>query len=170
LLVVTEIDEYSTVIGGQTFRHIDYILETDDGDKITLRLNPVAKTDPYAKKHCDVLVLFPDWEQEFDENLLKNVLSTGTFEVLENGEVVATYHRIGENKEPYSATVRVVDKPGQIPRVENFKYWDYVRDVEGGTQEFYFVEMSEETGWFQMFKGVLIFEEDVKFLRKKVDA
>ena len=167
---VTEIRENTTGVGEKDFVHTDFVLATEGDETVYLRLNPVVNSDPYAKKHCDMLVLFPDAEMRHDEDFYKNTLSTGILEVNEDGVVIATYERIRKKKDPFQAIVKVVDKQGQPPRVERISYWDYDRDTEDGTKEFYFVEMNEETGFFKMFRGVPVFEESVKFLRKKVGA
>lgn len=166
--VVTEVDVYERRELGKTNQFVNYVLQDTDDKFANLRMYPVENADPYAKKHHDVLVVFPDGEQDFDENFKDNILPVGVLEIRDaEGKVSATYNRVTDNLKPYEATVTVVDDTKNPPKTEKYLYWDYFRQVNGG-EEFYFVEMSNETGKFQMFRGVPVSEEDVHLSRRKV--
>lgn len=166
-LVVSELDVYERKIGGEKFEFVNYVLLDDENNPVNLRIHPIKNSDPYAKQHCDALVVLPDFEMAYDKGFHENVLPTGVLEVKDDkGNVLATYQRVGESKESYLATVTVLDNPDNAPKREKYSYWDYIREVDGST-EFYFVEMNDETGWIQMFKGVPVSEPDVKVLRKR---
>lgn len=167
-LAVSELDVYERTLGGEKFEFINYVLLDDENKPVNLRLHPIKDSDPYGKKHCDVLVVLPDSEMAYDKDFHENVLPTGVLEVKdEKGELLATFQRVGESKEPYSAVVTVLDNPDSPPRKERYTYWDYVRETEEKTTQFYFVEMNEDNGWFQMFVGFPVDEQDVKVFRKK---
>lgn len=166
-LVASELDVYERKIGGEKFEFVNYVLLDDENHPVNLRVHPIKDSDPYGKKHCDALVVLPDFEMAYDKGFHENVLPTGVLEVKDDkGNVLATYQRVGESKEPYLATVTVLDNPDSAPKREKYSYWDYVREIDGST-EFYFVEMNDETGWIQMFKGFPVSELDVKVFRKK---
>lgn len=167
-VIVAEIDEYERTIGNKTYRFADYILRNGD-EWFTLRVNPVEDADPYSQKHFDLLLLYPDAEFEYNENLHKNVLPTGVLEVRdESGNVIATYQRLGGLTDPHEAKVTALKDRTKTPEVEHFHYWDFCR-ANDGTTEYYFVEMNKETGWFQMFRGVELFEKDVLLTPHKKD-
>lgn len=166
-LVVSELDVYERKIGNERFEFVNYVLLDDETKPVNLRIHPIKGSDPYAKQHCDAMVVLPDFEMAYDKVFHENILPAGILEVKDNqGNLLATYQRVGESKEPYLATVTVLDNPNQPPKKEKYSYWDYVRDI-GGSAEFYFVEMNEESGWIQMFKGFQVSELDVKVLRRQ---
>ncbi len=122
--VVTSVSECVTKVGKNSFSHIDIGLQTADEKNVFLRLNPAVNADPHAKKHCDVLVLFPDYEMGYDEDFCKNVLSDpdGVLNAENDGEVT-TYHRLGSGREPFNAELKTIDEANQKePRVESISY------------------------------------------------
>ena len=161
-LEIREINAATITVGNQEFKHTDYL--GYDGDNwVAVRVNPIQDASPQAVKQADVLILFPDWEGEYDENLHENVLPSGILEVKdENGSVIATYERLGGVKEPYKTKVEIVkDSKAQFPEIDHLSVWDFGRTSEDGVVEYYFVEMNEKTGWLQMFRGISISDTSV---------
>jgi hypothetical protein len=162
---VTEVDLYRRTFGDKTFESVDYILHDPASDSwLTLR---VSKDSTPGSNDRTLLLLFPDYEGEYDENLHKNVLPTGILEVKdENGAVLATYERLNGLRDPYRADVLVIASDGP-PHHESYDYWDFGRSVDG-KEEFYFVEMSTDNGMIHTFRAVETLENELSFLRKSV--
>lgn len=164
---VSEIDPYKRVRHGETFESVDYVLR--DGDRwVYLRVNPVADADKFSQKHYDVLLLFPDYQMDYDKELIDNILNAGLpLEVRDDkGEVMATYTRLVEGmKRPDSCEVTVLKDRTKPSTTEIVYSWDFGRNLENGSCEFYFVELNETQGnIIQMLRGVEISEKDVTIL------
>jgi hypothetical protein len=165
---VQEIREYTRRIGSQQFQFTDYVLRGvntksfDAKDVLTLRLRVVPND---AGAHDSLLLRVYD-EFGFAEDFL-NVLkdTTGIFEVTndESGEK-ETFTRINDLRDSYDAAVLLVQETtpdgkamtGKVSPVK-LEYWDYWRDADIGggntAKEFVFVEMNNDTGWFQIWRG-----------------
>lgn len=154
---VREINAAVIIVGNTQFKHTDYI-GYEGENWVIVRVNPIENASPQAVKQADVLLLFPDWEGAYDETLREQVLPSGILEVKdEHGNVRATYQRLNDLKEPYITKVEIVKDPNaEFPKIEDLLVWDFGRKLEHGDTEYYFVEMSQETGWFQMFRGISI--------------
>jgi hypothetical protein len=81
--------------------------------------------------------------------------------VVDANDLHEEYWRVNDVGIPYSATVTTL-----MENLENstIEYWDYSRitkldnvDVE----QFLFVEMNKENGWFEIFQGIEIGPEQV---------
>lgn len=168
--VVVELDVYDRSELGKVSKFVNYVLQDDEDKFAHLRMYPVANTDPYAKKHSDVLLLFPDGERDFDKDFLEVKLAAETLDaVIAEGEAPVQFWRVcKDSTKPFEAAVTVVDSSENPPKKEEYLYWDYFRKTADGEEEFYFVEMSNDTGKFQMFRGFRVAEEDVEFRRRKV--
>ncbi len=158
---VVEIDVYKREIGGEIFEFADYILR--EGDIwVHLRVYPISNADPYSHKHCDSLILFPDFEMAYDKNFHEVILPSGILEVKnENNNILATYNRRDNLKEPFEAEVKVIEDSAKPPKIENWHFWDFERQTEDKKIEYYFVEMNTENGWFQMYRGFEVSEKDI---------
>jgi hypothetical protein len=161
---VTEVDVYRRTIGDRTFESVDYVLHDAAGDAwLTMRVSEDAGTPD--NKQRTILLLFPDYEGEYDEDLHKRVLPSGILELKnDQGELLARYERLNGLKDPYRADVLVLDADGP-PRHESFDYWDFGRERDG-RQEFYFVEMNTETGVIQTWRAAETSESELAFLRR----
>lgn len=165
--VVCEIDLYKRVVHGETFESVDYVLR--DGDRWAyLRVNPIADPDQFSQRHYNVLLLFPDFEMAYDEGLHNQILNAGLpLEVKDDkGKVMATYARLVEGmKNPHHCEVTVLKDRTKLPTTELVDSWDFGRNLEDNSCEFYFVELNKTQGnMFQMFRGVEISEKDVTIL------
>ena len=160
---VTEVDVYRRTIGDRTFESVDYVLQEPTADAwLTVRVSDNAGTP--GNKQRTILLLFPDFEGEYDEDLHKRVLPSGILELKnDQGELIARYERLNGLKDPYRADVLVLaaDEP---PRHESFDYWDFGREQDG-RQEFYFVEMNAETGVMQTWRAAETSDSELSFLR-----
>jgi hypothetical protein len=58
----------------------------------------------------------------------------------------------------------------ESPQHESCEYWDFGRKTGDGRDEFYFVEMSTETGMFRTWRAVQTTENDLSFLRRSRNA
>jgi hypothetical protein len=161
---VTEIDLYRRSIGDKTFESVDYVLHDAVADAwLTVRVSENAGTP--GNQERTILLLFPDYEGEYDEDLHKRVLPSGVLELKDDrGELLARYERLNGLSEPYRADVLVL-APDEQPRHESYDYWDFGREQDG-KEEFYFVEMSTETGVIQTWRGVETSENELSFLRR----
>jgi len=163
---VTELDVYRRTIGDKTFESVDYVLQDSNGTDdswLTLRVSESAAS-PGATQRT-ILLLFPDYEGEYDEELHKQVLPSGILEIKDDqGQILARYERLHGLRDPYRADVLVLAADGQR-RHESYDYWDFGRNQDG-RDEFYFVEMNAETGMFQMWRAVETTENELSFLRR----
>ncbi len=161
--LVTEVDVYRRTIDTRVFESVDYILQGPEDRWLTLRVSENAGV-PGATERT-LLLLFPDYEGEYDEDLHKNVLPSGVLEVKNDaGELVARYERLHGLKEPYRADVLVINAD-DTSRQESCEYWDFGREVDG-REEFYFVEVNLESGVIQTWRAVPTSENELSFLRR----
>lgn len=169
---VREIREYVRRIEGQEFEFTDYVLngmhtKTFDVDKaLTMRLRVMPNEAGGNEK---VLLRLYD-EFAFAQDFLDVVKDdSGIFEATDDEGASAEFERINGLKDSYEAAVLVVsettpDGKAAPKRTTSVKveYWDFWRDMELGpentTKEFVFVEMNQETGWFQIWRGREFFE------------
>ena len=164
--MVVEISHYRRTVGGKMFTSTDFFLHDEDSDTyVTLRANPRANITPDDPRRTDFLVLEPDYEGEYDETLHKQVLPGGVIDVRNDaGEVVATYQRLYGKNVPDALSVQVLAADGTNV-TEKYEGWDFGRNLPNGKPEFYFVEMSTDTGRFQMLRGTLVNERDIVAVR-----
>jgi hypothetical protein len=161
---VTEVDVYRRTIGERTFESVDYVLETSKEEWLTIRVSDEAGLPGNTER--TILLLFPDYQGEYDQELHKQTLPSGVLEIKDDqGQVIARYDRLHGLKEPYRADVLVLTANEQ-PRHESCEYWDFGRKTGDGREEFYFVEMSTETGMFQTWRAVQTSENELSFLRR----
>ena len=171
---VQEIREYNRHIGGKDFRFTDYVLQgvstksLQAEDILTVRVRAV----PNAAGAHDSLLLRLEDEFAFAEEFLAVVKdATGIFEIGDDAtETKDTFHRINNLRDSYEAAVLAISgttetgkgAPGKAAPLK-IEYWDYWRDVDladGKTaKEFLFVEMNQDTGWFQLWRGREFFGE-----------
>ncbi|MGO8675412.1 MAG: hypothetical protein ACLQVX_06040 [Limisphaerales bacterium] len=165
---VQEIREYNRQIGGQEFRFTDYCLRGvntksfDANDVLSVRVRAMPNQ---AGSHDAILLQLYD-EFAFAETFVNVVTdTTGIFEVTDDKSGAReTFTRINDLLDSYQAAVLVVTEstpdgkaaPGKVSPLK-LEYWDYWRDIDIGggktAKEFFFVEMSSETGWFQLWRG-----------------
>ena len=158
---VKRILEYKRNIGGNVYEFTDYDLVAPSGEKVRLRLNPMENPDAAAGLTHNVVLLKLYHEQGYDEGLHKTVTdTTKLFEVLENGLCTERYYRINDVQDSYKPTVTVVKEGDEeLEKLEklHLEYWDYWREIpdEAGQpfNQFLFVEMDTDNGWFQMWRG-----------------
>ena len=160
---VTELDVYRRTMDTRTFESVDYILQGPQDSWLTLRVSENAALPGQTER--TILLLFPDYEGEYDEDLHKNVLPSGVLEVKNDaGELVARYERLHGLKEPYRADVLVIGADDRS-RHESCEYWDFGRK-ENDREEFYFVEMNAESGVIRTWRAVETSENELSFLRR----
>jgi hypothetical protein len=162
---VKQIMEYKRTIGGQDFYFTDYDLLAHplggEDVKVRLRLNPMERPDKAAGLTHNVVMLRIYDEMAYDEGLYNVVTdTTKMFEVNQDGVCVERYYRINNVQDSYKPAVTVVKEGAKdmddVQKV-NIEYWDYWREEkdEGGTtfNQFLFVEMNKDDGWFQIWRG-----------------
>jgi hypothetical protein len=165
---VTEIREYHRQLGGQYFPFTDYALRGLNHksyaapDAINARLRVV----PNQNGGHDSLLLRLYDEFPFAEDFIAVVKdATGIFEITDDQTgAKATFSRLNDLRESYAAAVMVVAEttpnglaaPAKTSPLK-LDYWDYSRDADLGgghtAKEFVFVEISSDTGWFQIWRG-----------------
>ena len=165
---VQEIREYTRRIQAQEFRFTDYVLRgvnTKSPDVDGARTTRVRVVPNQAGGNDALLLRIYD-EFEFAEDFLAVVKdTTGLFKVADDKSgAETTYSRINDLRESYQAAVLVVSQttpdgkasPGKVSPAK-VEYWDYWRDADIGSgktaKEFVFVEMTSDTGWFQIWRG-----------------
>lgn len=177
---VVKVDEYDLTIGAVTYRLTDYVLYDSALEEwVTLRAIPRENNS----KGRDALLLFPHkeigWDKKLGEEMSKaeylytQILPTGELPIDTEGEdekytpFAGVYQRRFDILDPYYAVVTEVDEKGQTT-TSRLCSWDYERTDEHGRQVFYFVEMDADTGRFQTFGGMIVFEDDVHPIRRLV--
>ena len=166
---VAAIHEVTRRLAGQDYRFTDYLLAGihkttfDTAHAPVLRLRAI----PNQLGSQDLLVLRLCDEFAFDENFLAVLKDpSGTFDMAEDdGSSPESYARINDLTEPYQAAALIItgttpDGKPQPDKVTSAKleYWDYWRDALIGDgpatkKLFVFVEMNQDTGWFQIWQG-----------------
>src|SRR5207302_200025 len=148
------------------FESVDYVLQDSNGtDDSWLTLRVSESTGLPVGTQRTVLLLFPDYEGEYDEELHKQVLPSGILDIKDDqGQILAHYERLHGLRDPYRTDVLVLAADGQ-PRHESYDYWDFGRKQDG-RDEFYFVEMNTENGMFQTWRAVETTENELSFLRR----
>jgi hypothetical protein len=160
---VTEVDVYRRTIRERTFESVDYVLENSKEEWLTIRVSDEPGLPGSVER--TILLLFPDYEGEYDEELHKQTLPSGVLEIKDDqGQVLARYERLNGLKEPYRADVLVLTA-NESPRHESCEYWDFGRKTEDGREEFYIVEMSTDSGMFHTWRAVQTSENELSFLR-----
>ncbi len=158
-LTIFEIDAAALIVGSKRFEHVDY-LGSDGEQWCIVRVNPREDALPSAQQ-SDTTVLFLYCEIEFDQELVERVLPTGMFSIFDvlgdTSSAVLTFTRLNAElgiKDPWDVRLEKVTDPHlQFPAQEKIKMWDFGRTCEDGRTEYLYVEMSEENGKIQMFRG-----------------
>ncbi len=170
---VKKVSEYNRNVGGVEFKFTDYDLMArpfgGEDVEVKLRLNPMGNPDKYAGLTHNVVLLKKYDDIAYDEGL-HNVVkdTTKIFEVSEGDVVTERYYRINDVQDSYKADVTSV-KEGcvSLEDVERLKleYWDYWRTTQDEAGQDYnqymFVEMNTDNGWFQLWRGEEITPECV---------
>ena len=111
-------------------------------------------------------------EFAYDEGFFKVVTdTTKKFEINQEDKCTETYYRINDVQDSYKPIVTIVkdndQNMGSVDKL-NLEYWDYWREDidEGGTKynQFLFVEMDRNNGWFQIWRGQEINLQDITIL------
>ncbi|MCC6418364.1 MAG: hypothetical protein IT429_08995 [Gemmataceae bacterium] len=157
---------------GKDFLSVDYVLLArplgGEDVSLRLRLNPVDDPTRVSGLTHDALLLKLYDEMGYDQGLHDVVRDdTGLFQVRQDDVVQEEYRRIHDVRGSYRAEVAVLRdankdgkvQTGEVQRV-GIEYWDYWREIkdEAGqpVQQFLFVEMDTESGWFQLWRGAPI--------------
>ncbi len=151
-LIVAEIRQYAV---GSLGPMVDYVLNGDpESPQIRLRLlrNENAKLRPLVLTLYDSLA--------YNEGLLTVVRDERARLTIQgdtdSSNIAADiFWRIYDVKDSHISSLNIRSKMG----VKNtaIEYWDYSRliDVNGvEAEEFIFVEMNKESGWFEIWRGV----------------
>ena len=161
---VSEVDVYRRKIGERTFESVDYVLQNSNDEWLTIRVSDEPGMPGNTER--TILLLFPDYEGEYDEELHKRTLPNGILEIKDDqGRVIARYERLNGLNEPHRADVLVLTA-NESPRHESCEYWDFGRKTDEGREEFYFVEMSTENGMFHTWRALATTENELSFLRR----
>lgn len=147
-------------INDQTFDMVDYFLKCQ---------NLRSKKDklPFIRVSPDnvAILLFLDDEFGYSQDFYELVNSENSF-VVTDEDVKFEYFRLNEVEIAYKSRYKTFkDDYGKVVanESENSKvtFWDFSRDA-ANTKEYLFVQMEENSGWFQIFKGSEILLESVQ--------
>ena len=148
----------TTKIGSQEFHMADYTLVAKplDGPDVTVRLRVAEDKDSTCGYKTMVLTLHDSLG--YDEGLhgvLKETDNTGKFQIDYDDKPSDVFPRCGNVRGSYKATTATVGKDGKTQN-SGVEYWDFSRMMtqDGAEVEQYlFVEMNTESGWFELWKG-----------------
>lgn len=173
--VVAMVDLYHRRIAGHDYYFMDYVLidDTTEAEEAwrTLRVNPVDDEAPDAPKRMSYLVLTPHVECEWKdaEQMWTEVLPRGEVQVeMPDGGGSTVFHRVGGLDEPYVSTVTEFKDDDSDGEIDAISYYDFVRKIGPGKQQYYFFERNERTGVVQTFVGDPVDDGDVKLFRREV--
>ncbi len=180
-----EIREYTRPELGEQHSFTDYVLVARPigGEDKTVRIRCFNKPNPADGMPFQPVLLEQYDSLAYDEGL-HNVVkdTTGKFQVNDNGKLQAEYYRPTVGSKPllreYTAKVNVITKllkegvadgglpSGNSPIVkEELEYWDYSRTIKDeanqDVEEYVFVEMNKDNGWFTIWKGVELSPHEV---------
>jgi hypothetical protein len=173
IYTVKEIREADVSMGDRRHKFTDYVLFAWLGEEEHwCRLRLVPEPNPDLSTHR-VLLLTMLEEMTYNEDfhaILKD--ESGKFNVEEPGRV-DEYSRVGGVKTPYIATITMMQDEDNSGRVdahevkhEKIEFWDYSR-LALDKEEFIFVEMNSDNGWFQIWHGVQINPQSVSVYSTK---
>ena len=154
----------------------DYVLLAKPVDKedVWVRLRVFPKTDRMPPFQAVLLSLYFECANEDSPDsawvaLDKTVRDkTGKLQDLEDGKVVGEYWRPTDANgnqilREYNASVNIIQASanGKVEKSgvqqQSLEYWDYSRIVKDEAnqklEEFLFVEMDKDNGWFQLWRG-----------------
>lgn len=161
---VRDITAYDRRIGQEHHKFTDYGLHGKrlKQDDVNIKIRLMPSQDNYSELGHDLLILTLFDRFEYNEDFHENVLTDESKQLNADDE---TYFRINDVLEHYEArVVNLADKDGDgvVEQEELTKkrihYWDYWREteVEGiKTVEFLFVEMNNDNGYFELYKGIM---------------
>lgn len=155
---VSEIREYERRISGSSFTFTDYLLQSGETQRILRAVPKEGHTE------CELVLLSSFYEGEFDENILI-ALKDSRFIVHNANASQEVYDVLNSGPEGYSTTIKTAT--GDTVTIQKIRYWDYYRaadttkgEIASGTV-FFFVEVSDKTGYITMYKGYQITGRDV---------
>jgi hypothetical protein len=185
--VIKEISVYKTEIGRDTYYHTDYHLKgisLDHDNYVHLRLRVTPDEDVTNELGCTVQLLHLYDEMPWDEGFW-DVVNNPSGEFLVNyddegnelpDDQVRIYYRpeISGRRitEAYHSNLTLLqDKDGdatiQEDELEHYEvtYWDFGRITQDANEqeymEYLFVEMDDDTKYFELFRGKEILPSDI---------
>lgn len=161
-LIVAGIRQYA---GGSVRTMVDYVLNGDP-ESPQLRLRFLRGEN--AKLRPLVLTLYDSLA--YHEGLLAVVRDeSGRLTIqgdTDSSNISADiFWRIYDVKDSHVSSVNIRSKIGVTDAT--IEYWDYSRltDIEGvETEEFVFVELNKESGWFEIWRGIEVATERITVL------
>lgn len=157
------VDEIRVWSGGSAPSMVDHVLvnipRLNPPCPARLRLMTNRDSAGTAVRRIVVLTLYD--ESPFNEGLETVVRdTTKKFVIDDDSDPKRSIHeefwRVNDVEGPHICHVTASAGDDRNPKPYNIQVWDYSRliDVEGAdTEEFIFVEMNAENGWFQIWRG-----------------
>ena len=168
---IRQIDEYSTMIGGEIFLSADYLLLRQEGGLEfwkTLRLIPTSR----GSEVWDYLLLSPDEQSQYNEKFHLGL--SGDFcrrmDPSNRSHLLARYRRIDNKTTPQEVKIREVKPDATEISLAKIELWDFVRELpesDGGGLEYYFWEISTEDGEMRSYVGREVSARDVELCPTK---
>lgn len=169
---VKSINEHSIHLNKETHQIADYLL-ADVFNKNSVKLRVISDL---ANKNHDLLVLNLYDEMSYSEdfhNVLKDESKKFVIDNDDDPENVLheEFWRVNDVKSSYLSDVKMLVDTNNDGKIEGneitnsqIEFWDYSRmtDLDGvEAEEFVFVELDKENGWFQIWKGFEIIAEKI---------
>jgi hypothetical protein len=164
---VKEIHELDVAMGGKSFKTADYVLQANplQGDAINVRLRVCPAETGTIPFRALVLSLYD--ELEFNEGL-HNVVKDDSKKFVVDDEKTGAheeYWRVNDVGISYPTAITTL--PVILTGSNKIEYWDYSRmtKIDGvEIEQFLFVEMNTDSGYFQIWRGSEINPEQVMVL------
>jgi len=180
--LVKEILEYSIKVGSSIHKMVDYVLLSRPIDKpdFTIRLRVVPNSDSKSQITHRVMAMSLYDDLSYNEGLhdvvrdvtLKFVVDDDKDDTDASNDTHEEFWRVNDVKSSYISSVKsLVDNngDGKVAAEEiaksQIEFWDYSRMTEMDgveTEEFLFVEMNKDSGWFQIWRGAELIPERVE--------
>lgn len=155
-LIVAEARQYS---GGPHCPMVDYLLVRNPPGTPPMRLRVMPSENGASTHRILVLTLYD--ELAFNEGLLAVVRDDTKRLVTDDGSKTENhahdeFWRVNDRDDSHINRVAVRTGDGKTDET-TIEFWDFSRliDIDGvETEEFVFVEMNKESGWFQTWRGI----------------
>ncbi|HEX4142980.1 MAG TPA: hypothetical protein VHY91_05480 [Pirellulales bacterium] len=170
------VDQIQVWSAGPVHLMLDYVLmsvpRTVPQCPARLRLMPSHSSKSKATHRVVMLTLYDSLAHTEDMNDLVRDTAKN-FVIIEDADPTKVVHdefwRVNDLDDPHVCEVTPVASAGDkgSPKSTKFQFWDFSRllDVDGvETEEFVFVEMSTDSGWFQIWRGVEVTSSQIDVL------
>lgn len=172
---VQEVRELVVSLGGNSYRMAEYLLAATPlkGDvvEVRLRVAPAGKEDPGGVGYR--ILILCEWDSlAYSDGLLEAVKDPTKIFKIDNDSMNfhAEFFRVNDVGDSYKANCKKVSSKEYCIKSTMVEFWDFSRITHVDTvemEQFLFVEMDTDSGWFQLLgppRGYEISPDRVSFM------